>query len=149
MTHDTWHETHDIWHLTHEEKGTFSQNFKSLANMVREWWCFEDIWKKDYQLMDGFCLVMGSSYFVNATKIPQTGDYSTSQIIHIIAPMQLNYITLLYHCNLPLHCTVHYITFTSHSPSTSPLPSTSPSHSLNIYIIAYIVISCCKSLVLT
>ena len=42
---DTWHVTHNMWHVTHDRWGrwTFSQNLSSLAPMIWEGWCFEDI----------------------------------------------------------------------------------------------------------
>ena len=47
MTGDRWHMTHDTWHMTHSVGWTFSQNLSSLALLVLDWQCLEDIWTKE------------------------------------------------------------------------------------------------------
>ena len=55
MTRDMWHLTPDTWpltpnilmcHMTHRRWWTLCQNCMSLASMVWEWRCFENIWTK-------------------------------------------------------------------------------------------------------
>ena len=46
VTCDTWHVTHDIWHKTHRGWGSLCPNFRSLALIVWELWCFED-WEEN------------------------------------------------------------------------------------------------------
>ena len=52
VTLDTWHVTCDMWHMTCDTWQVgggepFSPNFSSLAHVVWEWRCFEDIFTKD------------------------------------------------------------------------------------------------------
>ena len=57
MTCDRWqvtcdrsHMTHkcDTWQMTHSVGWTFSQNCSSLALLVWDWQCLEDIWNKGW-----------------------------------------------------------------------------------------------------
>ena len=46
VTRDTWHMTCDmwhVWHMTHIVGWTFAQNFSTLALLVWDWQCLEDI----------------------------------------------------------------------------------------------------------
>ena len=52
VTRDTWHVARDTWHVTRDMFGgwTFSQIFSSLALMVCDLWCYEDLEEKDDSL---------------------------------------------------------------------------------------------------
>ena len=52
VTHDMWQVTHDMWHVTGWGRWTFTQNFSSLALMVWEWKCTEDISTNHQSLSD-------------------------------------------------------------------------------------------------
>ena len=48
VTGDRWQVTHDTWHMTHSVGWTFSQNFRSLALLVWDCVCLEDILTKGW-----------------------------------------------------------------------------------------------------
>ena len=50
LTPDSWHLTPDICHMTHRGWWKLSQKVSSLALMVSEWRCFEEIITKDQYL---------------------------------------------------------------------------------------------------
>ena len=50
VTPDIWHLTRDMWHVTLGGGWIFSQNVSSLALIVWEWRCPEDLEEKDQSL---------------------------------------------------------------------------------------------------
>ena len=44
------HVAHDAWHMTHDMWWTLCNNFRSLALIVLDLWCFEDLVEKDHWL---------------------------------------------------------------------------------------------------
>ena len=46
VTCDLWHVTHDMWHMTFSVGWPLSRNVSSLALLVLDWQCLEDIWTK-------------------------------------------------------------------------------------------------------
>ena len=77
-TCDTWHVTHDTWHMTHSVGWTFSQNFSSLALLVWDWECLEDILTKGWLnqlLSDGYTGSVNNNRFENLFMAVSVQDF--------------------------------------------------------------------------
>ena len=103
MARDTWHVTCDMWlltcdmwHVTHGGMWTFSQNFRSLAQMVWEWRCLEDLEENDHWINEFInewqrCLLNSPGYTGSVknktrTKLKWFWDFWCTQsfFIHLV-----------------------------------------------------------------
>ena len=55
MTHDMWPVTRDMWHMIRNRWWTLCKNFRSLALLVWDLGCFEDLEEMDRWLDGGVC----------------------------------------------------------------------------------------------